>query len=81
MSARKGRLRDFGVYRLPDGTEVVAVPEVDGCHLYRLDGWPGNSRRVGDYIVYRSGLIRRGGELTGWHSMDIKDTGRTVRPG
>lgn len=79
MSAREGKLRNFGIYRLPDGGEVVAVPEVDGCHLYRLDGWPGNSRRVGDYIVYRSGLIRARGRLTGWHSKDLTDTGRTAR--
>lgn len=79
MSARKGKLRDFGVYLLPDGTEVVAVPEVDGCHLFGLADWPKNSRGVGDYIVYRSGLIRSKGRLTGWHSKDLKDTGRTAR--
>lgn len=79
MRARKGKLRNFGIYLLPDGTEVAAVPEVDGCHLYRLDGRPVNSRRVGDYIVYRSGLIRKQGRLTGWHSKDLTDTGRTVR--
>lgn len=76
---RKGKLRSFGVYRLPDGTEVVAVPEADGCHLFKLEDWPANSRRLGDYIVYRSGLIRSGGRLTGWHSKNLVDTGRTVR--
>ncbi|HWS87574.1 MAG TPA: hypothetical protein VN282_11460 [Pyrinomonadaceae bacterium] len=79
MSTRKGGLRNFGVYLLPDGTEVVAVPEVDGCHLFRLDHWPANSRRLGDYVVYRSGLIRSKGRLTGWRSKDLKDTGRTAR--
>ena len=79
MRGRKGRLRDFGVYLLPDGTEVVAMPEADGCHLFELRHWPAHSRRVGDYIVYRSGLIRRGGKLTGWHSRDLKDTGHTMK--
>lgn len=74
----KGKLRNFGIYLLPDGTEVVAVPEADGCHLFRLKDWPGHARRVGDYIVYRSGLIRCAGKLTGWHSKDLKDTGRTA---
>ncbi len=74
----KGRLRNFGIYLLPDGTEVVAVPEADGCHLFKLEDWTGAPRRVGDYIVYRSGLRSQGGKLTGWHSRDLKDTGRTV---
>lgn len=74
----KGRLRNFGIYVLPDGTEVVAVPEVDGCHLFKLENWSRQTRQSGDYIVYRSGLIRGGGKLTGWHSKDLKDTGRTA---
>ena len=74
----KGRLRNFGVYLLPDGAEVVAVPEADGCHLFRRENWPARSRSVGDYIVYRSGLIRRGNQLTGWHSRDLRDTGRNA---
>lgn len=74
----RGKLRNFGIYLLPDGTEVVAVPEADGCHLFKLEDWSGQPRRVGDYIVYRSGLIRRGGELTGWHSRNLKDTGRSA---
>jgi hypothetical protein len=79
VSTRKGRLRNFGVYLLPDGTEVVAVPEVDGCHLFSLADWPRNSGGLGDYVVHRSGLIRSKGRLTGWHSRDLKDTGRTAR--
>ncbi len=74
-----GRLRNFGVYMLPDGSEVVAVPEADGCHLFRIENWRRHAGQVGDYIVYRSGLIRRGGKLTGWHSRDLKDTGRSAR--
>jgi hypothetical protein len=31
----KGKLRDFGVYLLPHGMELITVPEVDGCHLFR----------------------------------------------
>lgn len=81
MSARQGKLRNFGIYLLPDRTEVVAVPGVDGCHLYGLDGWPANSHREEDYIVYRSGLIRTHGKLTGWHSRDLTDTGRTMKSG
>lgn len=79
MRERKGKLRNFGVYLLPDGTEVVAVPEVDGCHLFRMAGWPANFRGVGDYVVHRSGLIRSRGRLTGWHAKDLEDTGRTAR--
>ena len=48
-----GKLRNFGIYVLPDGTEVVAVPEADGCHLFKLEDWSDQPRRVGDYIVYR----------------------------
>ena len=79
MGTRKGTLRSFGIYLLPGGDEVVAVPAADGCHLYRLAGWPANSRGLGDYIVYRSGLIRGKGRLTGWHARDLKDTGRTAK--
>jgi hypothetical protein len=31
----EGKLRDFGVYLLLDGTKLIPVPEVDGCHLFR----------------------------------------------
>jgi hypothetical protein len=73
-----GKLRNFGVYVLPDQTEVVAVPAADGCHLYTHDVWRRYTAAPGDYIVYRSGLIRRAGKLTGWHSKDLKDTGKTA---
>ncbi|HZI19337.1 MAG TPA: hypothetical protein VEY09_12155 [Pyrinomonadaceae bacterium] len=77
MSPRK-TLRNLGIYLLPDGTEVVAMPAADGCHLYTGDAWRRRATTPGDYIVYRSGLIRREGELTGWHSKDLKDTGKTA---
>jgi hypothetical protein len=54
------------------------VPEADGCHLFKLENWSRQTRQSGDYIVYRSGLIRKQGRLTGWHSKDLKDTGRTA---
>lgn len=75
----KWHLRDFGVYLLPDGREAVAVPEADGCHLFLLANWPARSKDVGDYVAYPSGLIRKAGALTGWHSKGLKDTGRTAR--
>jgi hypothetical protein len=68
----------MGVYLLPDGTEVVAVPGADGCHLYVHDVWRRYTSAPGDYIVYRSGLIRHKGQLTGWHARELRDTGRTV---
>jgi hypothetical protein len=74
----KGRLRNLGIYLLPDGTEVIAMPAADGCHLYTGEAWRRNATTPGDYIVYRSGLIRHKGKLTGWHSRDLKDTQRTA---
>ncbi len=74
----RGKLRRYGVYRLPDETQVVAVPRPDGCHLYFLSDWGGRLSPSGTYIVYPSGLIRREGKLTGWHSKDLQDTGQTL---
>lgn len=74
-------LRRFGVYLLPDGAEVVAVPETDGSYLYLLGDWEMDQWSRPAYIVHPSGLIRRDEKDTGWHSKDLKDTGRILEKG
>lgn len=74
-------LRRSGVYLLPGGAEVVAIPEVDRFYLYTLGEWEADQWSQPTYIVHPSGLVRRDGRDTGWHSRDLKDTGRTLEKG
>ncbi len=70
-------LRERGIYRLPDGEEVVASIGRGGGHaLYHPQMW----KRYGlpDFEVDSHGKLTRMGESTRWHIDDLEDTGRTA---
>ena len=70
----KPRLRELGLYRLPDGREyVVSTLYSDGFSLYRRETWEsfGNA----EYWVNEEGRILRHGVPTKWTVQDLEDTG------
>ena len=70
-------LRERGVYRLPDGEELVAsVARGGGYALYDRQGWT----RYGlpDYLIDAKGRVTRMGQSTILTAEDLIDTGRTA---
>lgn len=73
---RSHRLRELGVYELPDGRQyVVSTLYADGCSLYPTHAW-GNFGNA-EYWADRDGRLLRGGTPTRWSVGDMRDTGRT----
>lgn len=81
-------LRDYGIYQLPDGVEVVVCPTSDGVTpLFLLSDWKRygeaavrTEEHSGAFVIYQidtSGRIMRLGQPTKWFSYDLLDTGRT----
>ncbi|MFN2493085.1 MAG: hypothetical protein ABR501_09410 [Pyrinomonadaceae bacterium] len=67
-------LRDRGVYRLPNGRELVVVVYPDKTPvLYNLDA----ETRI-EYELNESGRLLFQGRLTAWGVDDLLDTGRTM---
>jgi hypothetical protein len=84
-------LREYGVYRLPDGAEVIVCPSKDkAIPLLLVSDWDsfGEAAITGDahstafqiYHVDISGRILRLGQATKWNSYDLLDTGNNVIP-
>ena len=72
------RLRELGLYCLPDGKEyVVSTFYSDGFSLYHIGSW--GSFGNAEYRVSKDGQIHRDGLPTRWTIQDLKDTGRTTR--
>jgi hypothetical protein len=71
-------LRDRGLYRLPDGAELVAsfASRGEGYVLYHPKVW--KSYGVPDYRVDAQGCLSRMGESTNWRDEDLIDTGETA---
>ena len=70
-------LRERGIYRLPEGEELVAsVARGGGYALYNPQIW----KRYGvpDYEVDPQGRLTRMGESTRLRVDDLTDTGRTA---
>ena len=70
-------LRERGIYRLPDGEELVAsVARGSSYALYDPQVW----KRYGlpDYLVDVSGRLTRLGQSTTLTAEDLIDTGRTA---
>lgn len=70
-------LRERGIYRLPDGEELVASGARGGGYaLYNQQIW----KRYGvpDYEIDTHGRLTRSGESTRLHIDDLEDTGRTA---
>lgn len=67
------KLREHGVYELPDGRKVVAVSnDMDGYYLY---SYPPHARVFPAFEVMTSGAIYSAGRSTNWRSEDLRDTG------
>ncbi len=72
------RLRERGVYALPDESEVIAVVDVRGAYLlYAPRDWNLYPHVPALYEVYASGQIYYRGRITYWRIEDLSDTGRT----
>jgi len=82
-------LRDYGIYQLPDGVEVVVCPISDGITpLFFLSDWDRygeiavrTEEHSGAFLIYQideSGRVVRLGQPTKWFSYDLLDTGRTI---
>ncbi|HEX8072157.1 MAG TPA: hypothetical protein VF546_19580 [Pyrinomonadaceae bacterium] len=78
-AARPIRLRELGVYKLPDGREfIVSTIYSDGCcSLYQRHAWDtfGNA----EFWVGPDGRLFRRGAPTSWRVQDLVDTGQTSR--
>ena len=75
--APKPRLRELGVYALPDGREfVVSTIYHDGCSLYAPRAW--ESFGTAEYWVDRDGRLLHKGVPSVWKVDDLNDTGRTA---
>ncbi|HYE13457.1 MAG TPA: hypothetical protein VD968_03335 [Pyrinomonadaceae bacterium] len=74
---RRPRLRELGIYRLPDGREfVVSTLFHDGCSLYTPHAWA--TFGLPEYWVDSEGRLLRTGDPTGWRAQDLTDTGKTT---
>jgi len=70
-------LRERGIYRLPDGEELVAsIARGGGFALFNPRVW--QRYGVPDYTVNAEGKLTRMGESTRWRVEDLDDTGRTA---
>jgi hypothetical protein len=70
-------LRERGIYRLPDGIELVAsFARGGGFALYNPQIW----KRYGvpDYEVDARGRVTQLGQSTHWRADDLEDTGQTA---
>ena len=74
---RQTRLRELGIFELPDNTRfVVSALYADGCCLYSLGAW--NTFGVAEYWLGVDGRLIRHGRLTRWSVGDLRDTGQTA---
>ena len=82
-------LRQHGVYKFPDGTQIVACPCASNRHaLYYLSDWKlfgaGEVKADLNAPAFRiveansAGQIFRFGMPTRWYLNDLTDTGRTM---
>jgi hypothetical protein len=71
-------LRERGLYRLPDGAELIARPAArgGGYALYDQQVWRRNG--MPDYQIDEKGRLNRMGESTRWSADDLIDTGQTA---
>lgn len=71
------RLRELGVYTLPDGREfIVSTIYHDGCSLYTPHAW--ETFGTAEYWVERDGRLLHRGVPSIWKMEDLNDTGRTA---
>lgn len=72
------RLRNLGIYTLPDGREYVAgAVNAGGYALFPAKLW--EVFRVADYRVNADGRLLREGAPTRWSVTHLRYTGRDVQ--
>lgn len=72
------KLRNLGIYVLPDGKEYVAdVVNAGSYALFSAKLW--NYFPVADYRVNADGRLLREGALTRWNIRHLRDTGRDAQ--
>ena len=70
-------LRERGIYRLPNGRELVVLSRHEnGRTTYILSGW--QRFEMSEYEVNEAGRLIYQGRLTAWDLADLYDTGRTA---
>lgn len=73
----KSRLRELGVYNLPDGREfVVSTIYYDGCSLYTPRSW--ETFGTAEYWVDGDGRLLHHGVPSIWKVQDLNDTGKSA---
>jgi hypothetical protein len=76
LRKKSPRLRELGVYRLPDGREyVVSTLYSDGCSIYPVHAW--GSYGNAEYWADKEGRLLRRGVPSRWSVNDLEDTGKT----
>ncbi|HEV7745224.1 MAG TPA: hypothetical protein VGO56_09535 [Pyrinomonadaceae bacterium] len=70
-------LREGGIYRLPNGRELVVLRKnEDDARRLKLRGW--ERFEMSEYEVNESGRLLSDGKLTAWDVGHLRDTGRTA---
>jgi len=73
----KPRLRELGIYTLPDGREfIVSTIYHDGCSLYTRPAW--ETFGTAEYWIDREGRLLNRGAPSIWQVEDLKDTGKSA---
>ena len=71
------KLKEHGVYRLPDRRElIVGRMDARGYSLYSPQAW--KSRGMAEYRVHSDGRLLSKGIPTRWRVEDLSDTGLRV---
>jgi hypothetical protein len=66
------RLRERGIYRLPNGRELIVIGIDD--ERIRMQGWQGSE--LTEYELDPDGRLLTHGKLTAWDINHLTDTGR-----
>jgi hypothetical protein len=75
----KVRLKELGIYRLPDGREfVVSESGRDAYSLYAPLAW--KNFGLAEYRIHADGRLLSKGTLTRWRMEDLTYTGRMALP-
>lgn len=69
------KLRERGIYCLPNGRELVVIT-AQGNGRIQLRGWECSEKS--DYDVDGAGRLLNEGKLTAWDTEHLRDTGRTA---
>jgi hypothetical protein len=71
-------LRERGIYRLPDGQELVVTECSPGKYCaYTVRAW--RAFGLAEFLLSEGGEILKGGGPTGWRVEDLSDTGETAQ--